>query len=197
MVGVLISTIYDKTDSIKLSMQRLNIQKLILLTDKESKNTQTKSIEFIERAFGDILKIEKKKVDLYDVLSVARDAIEIIRHIQKEDDIYIDVSQGRKTQAFGVLFACYRMSNRIKEIMYWGDDKNLIILPKLSFELDKDKKSILKIIESSESIIELLSRLKMSKAKTYRLIKNLEYTGLLLKGDGKYKITDAGKIALL
>ncbi|MBI5332404.1 MAG: hypothetical protein HZB65_02440 [Candidatus Aenigmarchaeota archaeon] len=131
------------------------------------------------------------------MLSVAKDVIEIIKSIPKNDEVYIDISQGRKTQAFGVLFACYKMSNRIKEIMYWGDDKNLIIFPKLTLELNEDDKNILKKIEKSESITELVDNLRISRAKGYRLIKNLEMKGFLIKENGKYKITDAGKIALL
>jgi len=195
MSGVLISTIFEKSDATKLSIRDFNIQKIIFLVDKEAKDAQLQSIDLLKRTFSNTMEIVEKKVELYDILSVAKDAVRIIDSIEMGDKIYVDISQGRKTQAFGLLLACYSRPQRIESIVYWGEDKKLTVLPKFSFAIDDVEKSILKEIESVESISELIKKLKLSRSKLYRLIKNLENKELIKKEIGKYILTDAGKIA--
>jgi CRISPR locus-related DNA-binding protein len=195
MSGVLISTIYEKSNSTKFSIRDFNIKKVVLLVDKKSDKTQLQTINLIKKAFGDVLEIVEKRVEVYDILSVSKDVIKIIDSIQSEHDVYVDISQGRKSQALGVLLACYARSDRIKKIVYWGPEGEISMLPKLNFNVNGDSKKILREIENSDSIVDLAKTLRVSRAQLYRNIRNLASNGLLEKENNKFVLTDAGKIA--
>lgn len=195
MSGVLISTVYEKSNSTKFSIRDFNVKKIILLVDKKSDRTQIQTINLIKKAFGDVLEIVEKKIEVYDILSVSKDVIKIIDSIQPHHDVYVDISQGRKSQALGVLLACYARSNRVKKIVYWGPEGEISMLPKLTFNVDNDSKKILREIEKSNSIVDLARNLKVSRAQLYRDIRNLASNGLLEKDNNKFVLTDAGKIA--
>lgn len=195
MNGVLISTIYEKSDSTKFSIRDFNVKKIFLLVDKEPNKTQIQSINLIKKAFNNAIEIVEKKIDIYDISSVSKDVIKIIDSVPHGNEIYIDISQGRKPQALGVLLACYARPERIKKIVYWGGNGEAIVLPKLAFNVNGHSKTILKEIENTKSIMNLAKKLKLSRAQTYRNIKNLENSGLLTKENNKFVLTEAGKIA--
>lgn len=195
MTGVLISTIYEKSDSTKFSIRDFNVKKIFLLVDKIPSKTQMQSINLIKKAFNNAIEIIEKKIDVYDISSVSKDVIKIIDSVPNDNEIYVDISQGRKTQALGVLLACYTRSERIKKIVYWRENGEAIVLPKLTFNVNDHSKKILIEIEKSESIVDLAKKLKLSRAQLYRNLKNLENSGLLTKEKNKFILTVAGKIA--
>lgn len=195
MTGILISTIYEKSDSTKFSIRDFNVKKIFLLIDKNPSKTQMQSINLIKKAFNNAIEIVEKSIDVYDISSVSKDVIKIIDSVPNDNEIYVDISQGRKPQALGVLLACYARSERIKKIVYWGGNGEVIILPKLTFKINKDSKNILRQIENSQSIVNLAKKLKVSRAQLYRNLKNLENSGLLTKEKNKFILTEAGKIA--
>ncbi len=196
MTGVLISTIYEKSDSTKLSIRDFNIQKIYFLLDKNANDKQLQSISLIKKTFGNVIEIIEKKVELYDILSVSKDIVKIIDSIRPGDKIYVDITQGRKTQALGLLLACYSRASRVENIVYWNDKDQMTILPKFSFNVNKDEKGILIKIER-DKISSLIKSLKISKATFYRAIKKLNDEGLIKRYNGKYTLTDAGRIAIL
>lgn len=197
MSGVLISTIYEKSDSTKFSILNFKPEKTILLVDKKTKKAQLDSIKLLKDFFENAIKITEKKIDVYDTVSVANDIIKIIDSTPSTQEIYVDVSQGRKTQAFGVLLACYTRPHRIKTIVYWNGEREMEILPKLAFGVNKRNKDLLKQIENMKSIVTLSKKLKLSRAQVYRDIRSLENEGLLTKENDKFILTEAGKIASL
>lgn len=197
MGGVLISTVYQG-ESIRLSIRDFNIKKVILLVDKEEKEQQRKSISEIKKIFEGIVEIIEKKIDIYDILSISKETIKIIESVDMKDDIFVDVTHGRKLQSLGVLFACYARQNRIKKIVYWTEeDKRAIILPKISFHINGKNKKVLENIESCKNLNELASIVGVSRPMIYRYINNLEEMGFLEKTEDRYNVTDAGKIAIL
>ncbi|MFZ3077174.1 MAG: CRISPR-associated CARF protein Csa3 [Candidatus Aenigmatarchaeota archaeon] len=198
MTEILISTLYEKKESTILSIRTFDIKKVFLLLDKDVKAQQRKSLSEIKKLFGYVVEFIEKKIDVYDILNISKEVTDIIDSIKKDDDIFVDISQSRKTQALGVLFSCYARYDRIKKIVYWNEeDKKLIVLPKLSFHINGNNKRILEKIETIKNLNELANSIKVSRTMLYRYIKNLLEKGLLEKEEDKYKVTDAGKIAIL
>ncbi|MBI2583504.1 MAG: CRISPR locus-related DNA-binding protein [Candidatus Aenigmarchaeota archaeon] len=195
MSGVLISTVYEKSDSTVLSIKEFNPKRLILLVDNKAKAAQLNSIKFIKKAFNNTLKIVERNVDVYDIPAVSEGVMKLIDSIPAGTEIYVDISQGRKPQAFGVLLACYARSDRIKKIVYWGGNNEAVFMPKLAFTINGNYKKLLNEVDRTANITQLIKKLKISRAQVYRYIKDLESEGLLAKENGKFALTDAGRIA--
>jgi CRISPR-associated protein Csa3 len=201
MARTLLTTVYS-FDSIVLSITRLSVERLILLVDKRRNAEQRSTVKKITAMFGKALHIQEKSIDLYEIVPITRDIISIIDSIPITDEIYVNITPSRKTQALGLLFASYRRNLRIKRIMYVIDETSEIIdLPILSFDLNPSQLSLLKSLEpnkpnkSRPSITSLSRDLKVSRAMLYRNLKYLKDKGLIEEKSGALRLTDAGRIA--
>jgi CRISPR locus-related DNA-binding protein len=199
MAKVLIATIFS-ADPVLLAANRLGPDRLILLTDKKENDEQTKSFKLIKESLGRVVDVKEIKCEVYDILAVAKKAVDVIDMQPRDDKIYVNITSGRKTKALGLLFAAYARSNRIEKIAYNPEeDKNAIIyLPKLSFKLTESQKIVLEKVESHEyeNYSDLAKKIGISRAMLYRNIDELRSMDLVSTEDG-LKLTDAGKIARL
>jgi CRISPR-associated protein Csa3 len=195
---VLIATLY-KADPILLSCTRLGPERLILLVDKEPDKEQEASIKLIQDSLGKVIDVKIVKTEVYDIVEVARKAVEIIDAQPKEDHIFINITSGRKTKAIGLLFAAYARHDKVSKIAYNPEeDKSAIIyLPRLSFKLTESEKKILEEVgkKKYESITDLAKKIDLSPAMLYRAIAELEDMDLISSEKGSIELTDAGKIA--
>ena len=197
---VLIATVY-KSDPIMLACTRLGPERLYLLVDKEQDKEQEASVELIKSSLGNVIDIKIVKTEVYDIVEVAKKAVEIIDMQPKEDHIFVNITSGRKPKALGLLFAAYARHDRVSKIAYNPEeDKNSIVyLPRLSFKLTESQKKILEEIGNKkyESIGELAEKIELSTAMLYRAIAELEDMDLISSEKGIFELTDAGKIARL
>ncbi len=194
MAKVLITTTYS-SDSIVLLTTKLGIDRIFLLVDKKPNKTQQKTIDSIVESFGNVLEVKQRKIELYDIVKIAKECVNIIDVLPKDDEIFVNITPSKKTQALGLLFGSYSRSKKIKNIYYCPADENQIItLPILSFDLSESQLQILENIESTPNLSKLAGILKQSRAMLYRNVKELKHKGLLEEKDG-LKLTDAGKIA--
>lgn len=200
---VLIATLYNP-EPVVLATTRLGPDKLILVYDKEPDKTLTAALESIRANYGKILEIEEVKTEAYDIVEVARKCVEIIDRQGKDDEIYANITSGRKTRAIGLLFASYARHDRVRRIAYnpEEDKKAIVWLPRLSFKLSESQKTILEAIDEGkfDSIKELAEKLdkdgKLSTAMVYRAIGELEDLDFVITAP-KLELTDGGKIARL
>ncbi len=200
---ILIATFY-KPDPVMLAVTRLGPDKLILVYDKEPNAELTENLVFIKKALGNVLEIENVQTEAYDIVDVARKCVEIIDKQSKDDDIFVNITSGRKTRAIGLLFAAYARHDAVKRIAYnpEEDRKSIVWLPRLSFKLTESQKTLLEAIEKGNftSITDLAEKLekndKLSTAMVYRAIGELEDLDFVVK-EPKLELTDAGKIARL
>lgn len=198
MAKVLVTSIYS-FDSIMLAATKLGIDKLILMIDKNPDDHQKKAVEMVEKSLGKVVDIIKNKIDVYDIVSVASDMVNVLDSIGKEDQVYVNITPSRKTQALGLLFGSYARASKVKKIIYMKEeDKSIITLPKLDYNLTDAQKEILEKIRDNnfKSMAELSSNVKISKGMLYRSIKNLINLGLVYEEEG-INLTDAGRIAVL
>ena len=199
MVKVLIATLYS-ADPVLLAANRLGPDRLILLTDKKSDHKQDESFKLIKESLGRVVDVQQVKCEVYDIVKVAKKAVEIIDLQPRDDKIYVNITSGRKTKALGLLFAAYARHDRVKKIAYnIEEDKNAIVyLPRLSFKLTDSQKKVLEMCCDDEykNYTELAEKIKISRAMLYRNIDELRDMDLVSTEDG-LKLTDAGKIARL
>ena len=185
-----------------MAANRLGPDRLILLIDQKPDKDQEESYKLIHESLGRVVDVKKVKTEVYDIVKVAEKCVEIIDMQPKNDDIYINITSGRKTKALGLLFAAYARDQRVKKIAYNPEeDKNSVIwLPKLSFKLNESQKSVLETLAvkdySKTSLTELAVKIGISRAMLYRNIGELRDMGYITTENGP-ELTDAGKIARL
>ena len=196
---VLIATLYNP-EPVLLATTRLGPERLILLVDKEPNKEQEASIKLIQDSLGKVLEVKIVKTDVYDIVEVAKKAVEVIDLQPKEDYIFINITSGRKTKAIGLLFAAYTRHERVSKIAYnpEEDKGSIVYLPRLSFHLTESQKKILEEIGNKkyESISDLSQKIDISTAMLYRAIDELKDMDLVSSEKG-IELTDAGKIARL
>ncbi|HLD39019.1 MAG TPA: CRISPR-associated CARF protein Csa3 [archaeon] len=198
MARVLVTTTYS-SDSIILALTKLQIERVFLLIDKKPDPTQKAAIDLINGTFGSVIEIKEKKVELYDILSVAKTVIDILDDISRKDEIYVNVTPGKKTQAFGVLLGCYARHDYVRKIFYVPEGTNdMITMPILTFDITDSQKEVLENIEKIDTPKALADEVETSRAMLYRNIKDLETRGYIEQKDGVgYRLTESGKIAKL
>jgi len=194
----LISTIYT-LEPVIVCVTRLSPSKLILLTEEGAVEKKLQAEQNIEATFGRIIEIRKKNTSLYDPVQVAQDVANLIEEEHAQGYyVMINVSGGRKPQAFGALFGAYTRSDMVKRIVYVTEEDNFIIdFPILSFNISDTKKIILEHIKSGvSSVQDIAIRVGISKGMAYNHLRELKAMGYI-KGEDGYIITDAGKIAVI
>lgn len=196
---VLIATIYSP-EPVLLATTRLGPDRLILLIDKEPNKEQEASIKLIQDSLGKVIDVKTVKTDLYDIVEIAKVCVKVIDLQPDNDEIYVNITSGRKTKAIALLFAAYARHDKVRKIAYNPeDDKSAIVyLPRLSFKLNDSQKKILEEIGNGkyESIGKLAKKIDISTAMLYRAIDELKDMDLITSEEG-LMLTDAGKIARL
>ncbi len=196
MAKVLIATLYNP-DPVLLSANKLGPDRLIILIDKEPNLKQEESLELIKKSLGRVIDVKVVRTEVYDIVKIAEKAVEIIDMQPAGDEIFVNITSGRKTKAIGLLFAAYARSSSVKKIVYYPEEKSLdpIYLPKLSYNLTESQKKVLEFLDSGsyKNILDLSKQVDISRPMLYRNIKDLEDMGLI----EDLKLTDAGKIARL
>lgn len=194
----LISTIYA-LEPVIVCVTRLSPSKLIILTEEETDEKKVRSEKIIEDTFGKVIEVVKKNTSLYDPVRVAYDAAKLIEEEHAlGKQVIINVSGGRKPQAFGALFGAYTRSDMVKRIVYVTEEDNFIIdFPILSFNISDTKKIILEQIKSGvSSIQDIATKVGISRGMAYNHLRELKAMGYVKDEDG-FVITDAGKIAVI
>jgi CRISPR-associated protein Csa3 len=201
MAKVLIATLYSP-DPVLIAANRLGPDRLILLIDLKPDKEQEKNYKLIEESLGRVVDVKQIKTEVYDIVKVAEKCVEIIDMQPKNDELFINITSGRKTKALGLLFAAYARCDRIKKIAYNPEeDKNAVVwLPKMSFKLTESQKKVLLIIGEEDytksSLTDLTAKIGISRAMLYRNIDDLRDMGYISTENG-LELTDAGKIAKL
>jgi len=194
----LITTIYA-LEPVVFCVTRLSPSKIIILTEENTIDKKARAEQIIIDTFGKIIEIEKKITSLYNTVQVAQDVSDLIEQEHARDNqIMINVSGGRKPQAFGALFGAYTRSDMVKRIVYVTEEDNTIIdFPILSFNISDTKKVILEQVRSGvTSVAAIAIDVGISKGMAYNHLRELKTMGYIT-GENGYSITDAGRIAVI
>ena len=197
---VLIATLYNP-DPVLLACTRLSPERLILLIDEEPDKKQKEALDLIKNSLGRVLDIKEVKIQKYEIVSIAKEVVKIIELQPRDDEIYFNITAGRKTQSIGVLFGAYTRSEYVRKIAYNPEeDKTAVVyLPILSFRLNESQQTILENIDRKKitTYADLAREAGLSSAMVYRSIAELKSMDFVEITDNGFKITDAGKIARL
>jgi CRISPR-associated protein Csa3 len=197
MHNALLSTIYDSS-AVVFAIKKFDIDKVILLIDTKPDEEQIKSVKSVREVFGNLVEIKDEMIDVYNIADITKRVVDIIDAIPEKDQIFINITAGRKPQSLGVVFAAYQRMTRIKKVVYITEEnKDIVTLPMLSFDLTNSQLELLRSVEKIDSVNKLEKKLNIQKAMIYRNIKDLQTRGFIEKVDGGLKLTDAGKIAIL
>jgi len=199
MVKILIATIYV-FEPIIASATKISAERLILLIDKEPDEKQSQSLEVIKKSLGSVLEITTVPTDIYDIVDVASETVRIIDLLSDKDEIYIDITAGRKTKALGLLFGAYARGDRIKRIMYVKEEsKQIVNLPKLSYTITAGQYKIIEYLsnKSVSSMAEFSKNIDVSRAMLYKHIKELKDMDIMEETQDGLKLTDYGRITAL
>ncbi len=195
----LISTIYS-LEPVIVCVTRLSPSKIVLISEEGAVEKKVRSEETIEKTFGNILEVEKKYTSLYDTVRVAQDVANLIEEEHAlGNQVIVNVSGGRKPQAFGALFGAYARNDMVQRIVYVTEEDSMIIdFPVLSFNLSDTKKIILEQIgEGVSAVPRIAATVGISKGMTYNHLRELKAMGYITDGEKGYEVTDAGKIAAI
>ena len=201
MAKVLIATLYHPNPVLSAA-NRLGPDRLVLLIDHKPDKEQEKSLKLIKESIGRVVDVKVIKTEVYDIVKVAEKGVEIIDMQPKDDEIFVNVTSGRKTKALGLLFAAYARCSKVKKIAYNPQEQDpfVVWLPKLSFKLTESQKSVLNSLAEKDysniTLTELADKIGISRAMLYRNIDELRDMGYISTED-KLILTDAGKIARL
>jgi len=201
MAKVLIATLYSP-DPVLLAANRLGPDRLILLLDETDRKTQEESFKLIQESLGRVVDVKKVETKAYDIVKIAEKCVEIIDMQPKNDELFVNITSGRKTKALGLLFAAYARSGRVSKIAYNPEeDKTAVVwLPKLSFKLTESQKKVLAALDTESntklSLSDLADTVGISRAMLYRNIDELRDLGYI-STEEKLVLTDAGRIAKL
>jgi CRISPR-associated protein Csa3 len=194
----LISTIYS-IEPVIVCATRFSPSRIILLTEEKAPEEKTRAEKMITDTFGSVLKVEKKYTTIYDVVKVARDVAAIIEEENaKGQRVVVNVSGGRKPQAFGALFGAYARKEMVEQVVYVTEEDQFVIeFPLLGFGITDTKRAVLEQLESGEtSVSKIAVKVGISKGMAYRHLRELKAMGYVSEGNG-FKITSAGRIAII
>ena len=197
-----ISTFYNVPPQMAC-IKECSPSKLILLAQKMKAGTKeekelSENVDLLKKTIGIVTDIVLISInDQYNVYEVAEKTVKLIEseHAKKQE-IVVNITGGRRTQALGVLFAAFARNDMVKRIVYTTTEENrLVNLPKLGLGLTKTKRKMLELLEEEpESMAALAQKLKKTRGMVYIHLRELNDMGLI---DADYKLTEAGRLALL
>lgn len=199
MQKTLISTIYEG-HATSAAIIKFSPNKVILIgVDKsapERRTTLKKSIETLKNKYKTI-KFKILDTSIYEIPKIVNDVCKAIdKEYKSENEITLHISEGRKTQSLGVLFAGFIKKAKIRGVYYLIEETNKALpMPLLDFKLSQTKTYILKELASgNKKVADIIQKSKKSKAMIYAHINELKKNGYLTEN---MEITDAGRICIL
>jgi len=199
MTKILIAIMYSY-EPITAIATKISADRLILLIDKKPDNIQKKSIDLIKKSLGSVLEITTVPIEVYNIVEISREAIRIIDLLSDKDEIYVDITSSRKTQALGLLFGAYARCDRIKKISYVTEEtKQVISLPKVSYNLTSAQKRIVEYISKNniKSMTDFSDDIDVSRGMLYKHIKELKDMDVIEETSEGIKLTDYGQIVVM
>jgi CRISPR-associated protein Csa3 len=194
----LISTIYS-IEPVIVCATRFSPSRIILLTEEKAPEEKARAEQMITDTLGSVLDVEKKYTTIYDVVKVARDVAAIIEEENARGQwVIVNVSGGRKPQAFGALFGAYARKEMVEQVVYVTEEDQFVLeFPLLGFGISDTKRAVLEYLESGEtSVSKIAVKVGISKGMAYSHVRELKAMGYVSEGNG-FKITSAGRIAII
>lgn len=191
MQKVMITTLWEG-NVIPIVIYKLTPKKVILLMDD---NPQRKKAALELKKKFPRIKFESIRVHEFDVPEVTKNIVEAAK---KEDgnEIYIHVTEGRKTMFLGGIFAASLLKEKTRGAFYLREDNNeLMAVPLMEFKISETKSTILHELErGNNKVADIAGKANVHRSLIYAAIKDMMKSGLVTE---EWKLTDAGKIMVM
>jgi CRISPR locus-related DNA-binding protein len=193
----LIATFYNVEPFIPAALKYPSRKIILIVSTLDSK--VKKNVEKLEEFFGSIVDIETLVINEdAEVVDIAKRTVDLIdKESRPNVKILVSVGGGSRKLASGVLYGCYSRPKLVNKILSNSPSlKDVIELPKLRYNLGAAKYEVLKKIANrgNKSINEIAKELNKTRGMLYQHLRELGEGGYV---DDDFKITDAGRLALL
>lgn len=195
---ILVSTFYA-IEPIMVCAKEFSPDRIVLLREEDAPEKQLRTEELLKKSLGAVTGISVKMTSLYDIVRVAKDAVDAIEaEHAKGASIIVNVSGGRKPQALGALFGAYARIEMVQRIVYVTEEEHVLVdLPKLGFNLSPTKRMVLEELEKGyDSVTSLAKRIGITRGMLYTHLRELKEFGYVEERDG-FRITSSGRLAVL
>ena len=193
---VVISTVFSGK-AIKVIIKNLKPDKIILLVDDPIHDTKKATIDELKEKFKGIFDIEIMKTSLYDIPEIMKKVTKKIdEEYEKENEIILHITEGRKITSLALLFSGYARRNKVSESYYVQeeDDKILPLPVIVRFDISNNKKKFLQQIEKGVTDTDrIMKDLNIKQSAVYKYIKELKEEKYL-EDMRELKLTDIGRI---
>lgn len=191
---MMISTVHIK-NAVVTAISKLSPDKIIFLIEHETKKSV--DITDMKEMFSRGMTVDVLNTSAYDIVKIASDVIKKIEEENKAgNEIILHVTEGRKTLAFGAMYAAYARKSMVSGIYYITEEtREIISLPVLEINLNESKKIILnEISKGNNNVKSIAKKAGVSQAMVYAHISSLKKEGYISEKD---ELTNAGKIVIL
>lgn len=193
----LIATFYN-TEPFLPAALKYPSKKIILIVSTQDEKVK-KNVAKLEEFFGSIVDIETLVMDEEaEVVDIAKETVDLIdKESRPNVKLVVSIGGGSRKLASGVLYGCYSRPKSVHKILSNSPSlKSVIELPKLRYNLGSAKYEVLKKIagRGNKSINEIAKELHKTRGMLYQHLRELGEGGYV---DDDFKITDAGRLALL
>lgn len=191
MQKVMISTLWE-ANVVPIAIYKLTPSKVILITDDNPKRKKASSS--LKKQFPNI-RFDSVKVHEFDVPEITKKILEAANK-EEGNEVYIHVTEGRKTMFLGGIFAASMLKDKTKGAFYLREDNNeLMHVPLMEFRISDTKAKILKeLSRGNRKVADITKKADVHRSLVYAAIKDMIGSGLLT---ADWKLTDAGKIAVM
>jgi CRISPR locus-related DNA-binding protein len=173
-------------------------RKIILITSTMDAKVK-RNVKKLEEFFGSIVDVETVVMDEdAEVVEIAKKTVDLIdRESRPDARLIVSIGGGSRKLASGVLYGCYSRPKLVHKILSNSPSlREVIELPKLRYNLGAAKYEVLRKIANrgNKSINEIAKELHKTRGMLYQHLRELGEGGYV---DDDFKITDAGRLALL
>lgn len=202
MTKTLFTTVWQG-HSIKKLLIKYNFDKIVFLKDiLHGQTTQNKIISDLKKDIKDIISVEEENIGVYDIYSITKDISELIKTHSKEE-IYFNLTEGRKTQMFAIYLSISLNRELIKDVFYVTEEDSeptkIISLPILGKEelTPTEKRVLLELTDKQLKARQIAQNLAQNEIYTFRVLKELIIKKYVEKENDEYKLTNSGQIMIL
>ncbi len=193
----IICTLAHKGDVVINTVRIFGGDRLIILHGIPDDKTKSEINKIKKTIPPNFIPSEYIIIDQYNIEAVIKNVSEIIvEEYTKGNEIYVNISGGRKTLAIGVQLACYIEYDKITRLFYMTEEDNMIIdIPIIKWNLTEPKKLILSYVKHEINNLDKISkRMNLSRNMIYKHLIELESDGYVKKVGDIYKLTSKGNM---
>ncbi|MFB6217380.1 MAG: CRISPR-associated CARF protein Csa3 [Candidatus Aenigmatarchaeota archaeon] len=198
MSGKTLISVIHKKDYLARAVAKLgDIDKLVLIATPEGQSDVVDdSIEDVRKFLDEAIEVEIIREEAYDLVGVAKIISEVIQR-EAPKEVIINVTHGRKIQAFAAALAGFANRENVTEVVYLPEEGGKITLPRLEIALSDKQYKVLEGIHDGKTIPEISEELDVSDGMVYNYLRDLKEQEYVQEGEEGKELTESGRLMLV